>query len=249
MFANQMIHRARQHSDVCITIKSIPWDQISIMFHSDAGFGNAAENKTQAGYFVAFTDRSLEKDQQAPWSPVCWKSYRMPRVVASTLAGETQSFVTASGLAEWMALMVAEFNHSDFDVRACQDHLRETPITGITDCKSLFDSIHSPSSPSKLDDKRVAIDLTVIKQCVERTGLSTRWVPTELMVADALTKDQGEPTDLLRAILLHGSYQLSPEAAVLQEKKRVRELRARRRETAKSLPDVDDSHGQSQSSL
>ena len=30
----------------------------------------------------------------------------MPRVVASTLAGETQSFAAASGLAEWVSLML-----------------------------------------------------------------------------------------------------------------------------------------------
>ena len=132
--------------------------------------------------------------------------------------------------------MVAELNCPEFDIRECHKYLPSVPITGITDCncKSLYDSIHSPSSPSKLDDKRVAIDLTVIKQCVERTGLSTRWAPTELMVADALTKDQGEPTDLLRAVLQQGSYQLSSEATVLQEKKRLREIRARRKEAASS---------------
>ena len=212
LYTNQGVRRARQHADVGITVKSIPWDQLSIVFHSDAGFGNASGNKTQAGYVVAFTDRNLEKGLPAQWSPITWKSYKMSRVVASTLAGETQSFVTASGVAEWLSLMIAEVNNPNFDIRDCAEYLRSTPITGITDCKSLYDAIHSPSSPGKAEDKRVSIDLTIIKQCIDRTGLSTRWAPTELMIADGLTKDQADPSDLLRAALQLGSYQLSEEA-------------------------------------
>ena len=52
---------------------------LCIVFHSDAGFGNASQSKTQAGYVVAFTDKHLEKDQQAARSPVAWKSLTLPR--------------------------------------------------------------------------------------------------------------------------------------------------------------------------
>ena len=68
-----------------------------------------------------------------------------------------------------------------------------------------------------------------------RTGLQVRWAPTELMLADGLTKDQADPADLLRAALLHGSYQLSSEATVLAEKRLQRDLRARRQGSPKSL--------------
>ena len=70
--ANQLVHRARQHSDVSVTVRHIPWKDLCVMFHSDAGFGT--QSKTQAGYVVAFTDRNLDQDKQAVWSPVAWKS-------------------------------------------------------------------------------------------------------------------------------------------------------------------------------
>ena len=138
--------------------------------------------------------------------PFAWKSYKMPRVVASTLAGEAQSFATASGLAEWMTLILYAALHGRIDLREASSFLGKVPIIGMTDCKSLYDAVHSPSSPSKVEDKRVAIDLTIVKQSVERTGMSVRWVPTELMLADALTKDQADPADLLRAALFQGRY-------------------------------------------
>ena len=50
----------------------------------------------------------------------------------------------------------------------------------------------------RVQDKRVSVDIAIIKQSMSRAGLRIRWVPTELMVCDALTKDRADPADLLR---------------------------------------------------
>ena len=74
-----------------------------------------------------------------------------------------------------MSLLVVEAKHGAFDLRSVRDMPR-TPIvsnlapkpekiTGITDCKSLYDHLSSISSVSKVEDKRVAIDLAILKQC------------------------------------------------------------------------------------
>ena len=233
LFANQLVHRARQHARVSITVKDIPLQNLAIAFHSDAGFANAKANQTQAGYVLAFVDRGLQEDQESPWSPFAWRSYKMPRVVASTLAGETQAFSIASGTAEWVSLMVLEAVQGGIDLRNPVGP--RVPIVGMTDCKSLFDAVNSVSSPAKVEDKRVSIDLTIIRQAMQRTHMKVRWVPTELMVADSLTKDAADPADLLRAALQHGTYHLSPEATVLQQKKLQREERAFRRQAAESF--------------
>ena len=131
--------------------------------------------------------------------------------------------------------MLTEAKLGSFDLRTVSA-MPKTPIisnvkpknetiTGITDCKSLFDHLTSMSSASKVEDKRVAIDLAILKQCMARTGLSVRWCPTELMIADGLTKDQMDPADLLRAALDVGEYQLNCEASILRLKKQQREER------------------------
>ena len=93
----------------------------------------------------------------------------------------------------------------------------------------MFDHLESLSAASKCDDKRVAIDIAILKQCMARTGMVVRWCPTELMLADAFTKDKMEPADLIRAALEIGEYQLNPEAMVLEWKKRHRQFRDQRR--------------------
>ena len=239
MYANQLVHRAKQHSDVSVRVRYIPWDELGICFHSDAAFANAKAHATQGGYVLAFVNSKLGENNPTTWSPFCWKSYRLPRVVSSTLSGESQSFSTASALADWMALMITEAKEGQFDLRdfaqiplthfESRQRKLSVAITGITDCKSLFDHLESLSAASKCDDKRVAIDIAILKQCMARTGMVVRWCPTELMLADAFTKDKMEPADLIRAALEIGEYQLNPEAMVLEWKKRHRQFRDQRR--------------------
>ena len=110
-----------------------------------------------------------------------------------------------------------------------RDQIERIPIIGVTDCKSLYDNLTSMSSVSKTDDKRVAIDIAIVKQSMSRCGLLARWCPTELMLADGLTKDQLDPADLLRSALHLGEYQLHSEASVLEQKKKLRDDRDRRK--------------------
>lgn len=245
-FANQLVHRARQYSDTEITVKHVDWDKLAVAFHSGAGFSNAKGHKTQAGYLVSFVDQCMSLNQTSPWSPCTWRSYKMPRVVGSTLAAEAQAYATASAVAEWVALLIAEAKQGRFDLRGSDqladsplsmqafgwkliDEIKRVPIIGMTDCKSLYDHLRSMSSVSTCDDKRVAIDIAILKQCMHRTNLQVRWVPTHLMLADAVTKDHMDPADLLRAALRSGEYQLNDEAKVLQLKKDHRQERLQRR--------------------
>ena len=223
LFANQMVHRARQFQNVEVHIRQVDLGNLCICMHSDAAWGNAKDDRTQAGFTLAFSERHLLHDRPAVWSPFYWKSFRLHRVVPSTLGGEAQAFSSASAVAEWMTLLVSEAMHGPFDLRDSETHMRRTPIVGITDCKSLYDHVTSMSSVAGVQDKRVSVDLAIIKQSIDRAGLLIRWCPTELMVCDALTKDKADPADLLRAILEIGSYQLSNEAEVLKAKKNQRD--------------------------
>ena len=229
MYANQLAHRAKQVQEVEIRVRAIDLDRLCICMHSDAAWSNAKEDRTQAGCMLAFVDKDLMDNKASPWSPFYWKSYRLHRVVQSTLGGEAQAFSRASAAAEWMSLLVSEARHGFFDLRQCHDRLQQVPMLGITDCKSLYDHVNSLSSLSGVQDKRVCVDIAIIKQSMERAGLKVRWVPTELMVCDALTKDKADPADLLRAVLELGSYQLSSEAQVLKSKKALRDALKTRR--------------------
>lgn len=101
---------------------------------------------------------------------------------------------------------------------------RRSPI-GVTDCRSLRDHLVTLGQGGVLGDKRTAIDIAIIKQSTQRSGLEPRWVPTTHMLADGLTKDKADPIDLLRSVLTSARYQLADKQAVLDRKKSERERR------------------------
>ncbi|CAE8643680.1 unnamed protein product, partial [Polarella glacialis] len=166
---SHLVRRAKQFKDLEWTILPIPLDKLRLSLHTDASFQNAVKGGTQAGYIVGVTDDKLARGELAPWSPLTWKSYRLKRVVGSTLAGETQSLIDGLG----------------------------------------------PGSPIGVTDKRCAVDLIIGRESLNRMGATLRWAPTDRQLADALTKDAAEPTDLLRAAMRGKVYQLGDEPSLL----------------------------------
>ena len=194
---------------------AIPPDRLSLVCHSDAAFANVGVY-TQAGFVIGFTDAALDEGVQSKWTPAIWKSYRLPRAVASTLSAEAQAMANATGTAEWTALLLLEAMHGSFEVRDFVSKLSQIKSIVVTDCKSLYYHLVSVSAPIAVEDCRRSIGIVIIRQSPTRLKSSIRWVPTNRMIADSLAKDSGDPTDLLRACIRQGSYQITPEETVLE---------------------------------
>ena len=238
--ANQAIRRARQHADMKLKVPYVPPKDLTVALWSDAAFANHIDHKTQGGWLLALTSREMSKGSDVPLSCLGWKSYRLPRVVSSTMGGESQSFASASGVAEWCLLILAEAIDGPFSLRDTDQVLKRRQPIGMTDCRSLYDHLISLGTGGSLDDKRTAIHVAIVRQSIARTGLEPRWCPTDRMAADGLTKDKGEPLDLLRSILRSGRYQLADEQLVLDRKKeerdRRREVGMNRKQNAEKSP-------------
>ena len=213
--ANNAVRRAKQHADQEIRFCSISPSDLAVMCQSDAAFGNAKSGATQAGYIVGITHKDINKGTLCPWSPVFWKSARLPRVVSSTLSAEAQSMAVASSMCEWITLLISEALDGPRFSHSCWNHPNPRPVLIGTDCKSLYDHLHSPSSPT-LEDRRTAIDIIILRDSIIRLGASLRWLPTNRMLADALTKESPEAFDLIRACLRSSQYQISPEESILE---------------------------------
>ena len=222
--ANNAVRRAKQHADQTIRFRSIPSKSLTLMCHSDAAFGNAKSGATQAGYMVSFTHANMNQGETCDWTPMFWKSSRLPRVVSSTLSAEAQSMSLASSMCEWIALFLSEAMDGPCCPRTFWNHKDKRLVMVITDCKSLYDHLLSQSSPT-LDDRRTAIDIVILRDSIDRLGASLRWIPTDRMLADSLTKESVEAFDLLRACIRSGQYQISPESNVLEMRARERDRR------------------------
>lgn len=189
---------------------------------------------------LAFVEKQLNDGKLSAWTPAAWRSYRLPRAVSSTLGGESQALATASGTAEWLSLLLSEVIDGPFRARDARELLsRRSPIVVLkrtpvlaTDCKSLYDHLVSPSSPTAIDDRRTSIDIVILRESLKLTNGTIRWLPTNRMIADGFTKDRQEPADLLRSCIRQGAYQISPEDTILKQQAEERQ----RRQALKSSP-------------
>ena len=237
--ANNVVRRARMHRDLSLTFKSIPVDELTIVCHSDAAFANVGTH-TQAGHILAFTSKHLQDGKVTWWCPATWRSHKLSRAVSSTLAAESQSMSIATGTVEWMSLILTECLDGSFSMHECRDMLARRPPLIVTDCKSLYDHLTSPSAPTAVEDRRTSIDITIIRESIKATQAFVRWVPTNRMLADGLTKDLGDPMDLMRSCIRNATYQISPEETVLEMQAQERAERLSRRENATANIPIDD---------
>lgn len=196
--ANNIVRRAKQHADLSLTFKPISTDLLTVVCHSDAAFANVGSH-TQAGYVIAFSEQDLNESKLVAWNPVVWCSFRLSRAVSSTLAAESQRMSIASGTVEWLTLLLAGLLDDPFSVRQAPGIFKRRSPLLVTDCKSLYDHLSSPSSPTAFEDSRTSIDITIIRESIRNCSMIVRWVQTNRMLADSLTKDAGDPIDLLRS--------------------------------------------------
>ena len=126
-------------------------------------------------------------------------------------------------------LLVSEVLDGPFAMRDCRNKLSDRKPILVTDCKPLYDHMMPPSAPTAIQDRRTSIDVAIIRESVRNLSAHVRPVPTDRMLADALTKDQGDPLNMLRSCLKSSEYQISPEDYVLQKQALEKEERLQKR--------------------
>ena len=87
--ANNVVRRAKQHSDLGVKFVPIDPEKLTLVCHSDAAWANAGDF-TQAGFIIGFAYADLDKGLESSWVPA-WKSHRLSRAVGSTLASSRSS--------------------------------------------------------------------------------------------------------------------------------------------------------------
>ena len=76
--------------------------KVQLLAFSDASLGNLPDGGSQGGYFIVLLG------ENGKFSPLCWQSKRIRRVVRSSLAGETLAMADAIDSAIFIATLYAE---------------------------------------------------------------------------------------------------------------------------------------------
>ena len=153
-------------------------------------FLQLSKQHSQGGYLLIYYDKDLEvSDNPAPITIASWKSYKLKRCTVNTLSAECQSMLHGIGNLRWHRFLLTEACGTIHELDRWEDQLSSSPFVAVTDSKSLFDTITKCRNTSAhIDDKRTAIDLTILKSDLVKTQGQVRWVAGTNMVSDSLTK-------------------------------------------------------------
>ena len=242
--ANKLLHEAKRHHDVQITIKPIPMSEFRLMAFSDASFSSVHKPDSHAGIIIVGTHQKIAENHQCPISPLSWGCKKIQRVVTSTLSAETTALASSLDQLAWLRLFWAwlkdpkvcwrrpEQGLKDADPAIAVPTLQKECDIAITDCKSLYDLV-TKTAPPQCSEFRVQLVARAIKETLKE-GIQMRWVHSAAQLADALTKSM--ESKFLRETLQYGAYKLFDEEHTLKErarsKDRLRWLKANQEKTA-----------------
>ena len=149
---------------------------------------------SQKGAVVGFVKRgSTElKSQPTHINLVDWRSSTNKRVIESSFSGETHAALMGHGMARFCQVLLSEIRCGGSIVSAVDDDgwQQLTPVTMVTDCKSVYDTVHRDGQ--HISDKGSVVQAVMLRQLLSTHPSCSKarllWVPTRHQLADGLTK-------------------------------------------------------------
>ena len=179
--ANKVLAKAKAEP-VVLNFKDLgDPNKIKIVAYNDSSFGNLKDGGSQGG-FVIYVMNST-----GHCSPIMWQSKKVRRVVKSAMAAETLVQVDSAEASLWIAFLLKEILGAKVS----------TKIECYTDSHQLYDAVHSIKS---IQDKRLRIDVAILREMIERKEVTVEWVTSSEQIADCLTKHGASATKLLATI-------------------------------------------------
>ena len=127
----------------------------------------------------------------------------MERKTQSTLAAELMALARAVAECNWIRSLFGEMVYEDYTLEEDKRFREKLRMMLVIDCKPVYDHIHGVGVIVR--DKRVAIDMLLVRRDLRSTNAILRWVDTRQMLSDALTKLNADP-EFMHYVLKFGQY-------------------------------------------
>ena len=215
--ANKTIDIAKSKSQQGIRYEAgaIDWDNMIIVAMADASHSNEFEvigakteaYRSQSGRLLMLASPSILKGDDMRYHIISWSSTIIRRVCRSTMQAETYSMSNMIEEGDKFRAGLTDALHGISPKQWEKQASEALRMLWVTDCRSLHDSLRK-SVMGKIADKRLGIELAALRQSIWRSNLHdsanvqaedalpgdteftdrVRWIDTDVMAADALTK-------------------------------------------------------------
>ena len=148
---------------------------------------------SQKGVCVGFVKKgATNAHERAHYNLIDWKSATNCRVVESSFASETHAALMGHNMSRFAQVLLAEIRFGSEVIAAVEDDGWQDlcPVTLITDCRSIYDTVHKDGQ--HVGEKGNIVHAVLLRQLLTTRGETSKarlmWVPTRCQVADGLTK-------------------------------------------------------------
>ena len=217
-----------------LKIHAIKEANLKNLLIADSAFDTSGKEKSQFGWLMGFTDKTLNQGAKAPVSLMQWRSTRLRRKAASSMMRESIAVSAATGALERQDAFMHSIRFSNYSPRLRQkgenermDMLGKTSFFAkdvsafrdpasivVMDAKALLDNLGSEQSQG--EDDRAGLEVAIIKESLLAVGGRPRWIPHNVNPSDALTKVDGAHVEPMLQVLRSNSFQIEAEDEVLQ---------------------------------
>ena len=178
---NKLIERVKRAP---VKIKFPPISDLSscrLMCYADASWANLSDGGSQGAMLLTL------EDGNGNICPLHWQTKKIRRIVKSTLAAETLALLDCAEEALHMANLIKDVLNVD-----------KIDIVCKVDNKSLVEALYSNK---QVEGKRLRVEVNILKEMINRKEiLQVKWIPTNLQLANCLTKGGASAKSLLQAI-------------------------------------------------
>ena len=188
--ANRLLKFAKDNADVGLTYAPLDLKDVRIVTAFDASFGCRPDRSSQGGFVVMLAPRKILETEEGDYHILDWRSLKLPRTARSSLAAEAQAAACASDATEFACRYFEHLRSPTVPLRELLHMKSNLEPVLITDAKALFHSCHRDSIVSSVTDRRISLEIRVVKEQMMSLGGTLRWVlSSERQLADGLTKD------------------------------------------------------------
>ena len=187
---------------------------------TDASNQNRHDGSSTKGILVGMSGGKLESGEIDRVSPWFWQSGKIDRVCRSPGSSEARAFIDGEDILHMLRFQWGEIIGHEVDIHDIDNHVSRVGGVLITDSRKVYDRVEKPYITPKGAQRRVDLELLTIKEAQARTKLRTRWVSSQAMLANSLTK-KGEDVQLGRFVQMGQVWRIVDDQNMFSGRKRI----------------------------
>jgi hypothetical protein len=233
-----LAQKAIEEKESKLHFKKLDETSLRVVTCFDASYAQEEGGRSQSAFITVLTDQRVEKGKAH--SPLIeLGSSKIQRVVRSTMAAESAALSIALDRQLYVRYLAEALLFGEPPLHSGWKSHLQVPGILVADARSVFD--HLKKIGSIPTERQVMLDLLAAKEMVEEGEVKIRWVPTQHMLADPLTKvmESGALKAYMRNQQEYALVQNEEEAA--HEKHKADPRRGQRQRRKEKLKEASES--------